>query len=104
MIYSKISRRLATPYKYAKILEGKRVQQFTMDGMDGTARGDPEPRLLVSVDNFTRLMNASVRMDDLEPMTVWVPEVFLPHSLIEELDFEHSGDSEVGVIDLTEDD
>lgn len=100
MIYSKISQRLATPYKYAKILEAKRVQST----MDGIPQGDPEPRLLVSVDNFTRLMNASIRMDDLEPMTVWVPEVFLPHSLIEELDFEHSDDSEVGIIDLTEDD
>ena len=72
--------------------------------MDGTPQGDPELRLLVSVDNFTHLMNARVRMDDLKPMTVWVPEVFLPHSLIEELDFEHSGDFEVGIIDLTEDD
>jgi hypothetical protein len=100
VIYSKISRRLTTPYKYANILEAKRVQPT----MDGTPQGDPEPRLLVSVDNFTRLMIAHVRMDDLEPMTVWVPEVFLSHSLIEELDFEHSGDSEVGIIDLTEDD
>ena len=72
--------------------------------MDGIPQGDPELQLLVSVDNFTRLMNASIMMDDLELMIVWVPEVFLPHSLIEELDFEHLDDSEVGIINLTEDD
>lgn len=98
VIYSKISKRLATPNRYAKVLEAKRVQPAT----DGTPQGDPEPRLLVSVDNFTRVMNPSIRVDNLEPMTVWVPEGFLPSSLIEELNPQSSGDSEVGVIDLTD--
>jgi hypothetical protein len=47
-------------------------------------------------------MNVSVRMDNLEPMTVWVPEAFLLRGLIEELD--GVGGSEFGIIDLTEDD
>jgi len=54
--------------------------------VDGVLEGDPTPRLLVTIDNFAQLMNVSVRMDNLEPMTVWVPEAFLPRGLIEELD------------------
>jgi hypothetical protein len=46
-------------------------------------------------------MNVSVGMDNLEPMTVWVPEAFLLRGLIEELD--GMGGSEFGIIDLTED-
>jgi len=43
-------------------------------------------------------------MDDLEPMMVCqVPEVFLPTSLIEELNPQNLGDFEVGFIDLTDD-
>ena len=67
--------------------------------MDGILEGDPTPRLLVTVDNFAQLMNVSVRMDNLEPMTVWVPEAFLPPSLKEELDPQNQGDSEFGTIE-----
>ena len=91
-----MSKRLATPNRYAKILEAKRVQPTA----DGTPQGDPEPRLLVSVDNFACLMSPSIGIDNLEPMTVWVAEAFLPPSLIEELDPQNQGDSEFGTIEM----
>ena len=100
VIYSKMAKRLATPNRYARILEAKRIQPTA----DGNPQGNPEPRLLVSVDNFTRLMSPSIRTDNLEPMMVWVPEAFLPTSLIEELNPQNLGDSKVGFIDLTDDD
>ena len=98
MVYCKLSKRLATPHKYTKILEAERVRPI----VDGVLEGDPTPRLLVTINNFAQLMNVSVRMDNLEPMTMWVPEAFLPRGLIEELD--GVGGSGFGIIDLTEDD
>jgi len=65
-----MAEQLATPNRYARILEAKHVQPTA----DGTPQGNPEPGLLVSVDNFTRLMSPSIRMDNLKPMIVWVPE------------------------------
>ena len=94
MIYCKLSKRLATPHKYTKILEVEHVQPI----VDGVPEGDPMPQLLVTIDNFAQLMNVSVRMDNLEPMTVWVPEAFLPPSLMEELNPQNWGDSEFGTI------
>ena len=95
-----MAKRLATPNRYTRILEAKRVQPTA----DGTPQGNHELQLLVSVDNFTRLMSPSIRTDDLKLMMVWVPEVFLPISLIEELNPQNLGDFEVGFIDLTDDD
>ena len=95
-----MAKRLATPNRYARILEAKRIQPTA----DGNPQGNPEPQLLVSMDNFTRLMSPSIRTDNLEPMMVWVPEVFLPTSLIEELNPQNLGDSKVGFIDLTDND
>ena len=96
-----MAKRLATPNRYARILEAKRIQRTALDG---TPQGNPEPRLLISVDNFTRLMSLNITTDNLKPMTVWAPEAFLPTSLIEELNPQNSDDSEVRVIDLTDDD
>ena len=85
-MYSKLPRRLATPNTLADILEANRVQAT----MDGTPQGKPTPRLLVSVENFVHLMNPAFSTDDIEPMTVWVPEAFLPHGIIEDLDLQGS--------------
>jgi len=100
VIYSKVPKRLGTPNRLADILEAKRVQVT----MDGIPQGEPEPRLLVSVTNFIRLMNPTFSIDNIEPMTVWVPEAFLPSGIIEELNLQDSmddsDDSEVGLVDL----
>jgi len=88
VIYSKIPKRLGTPNRIADILEAKRVQAT----MDGVTQGEPEPRLLVSVENFVRLMSPTFSTDNVEPMTVWVSEAFLPNGIIEDLNLQDSMD------------
>ena len=98
MVYCKLSKRLATPHKCTKILEAECIQPI----VDGVPEGDPTPWLLVTINNFAQLMNVSVRMDNLEPMTVWVPEAFLLPSLTEELNPQNQGDSEFGTIEMAD--